>query len=216
VKVPLVYPKIPSPANCPLKQCIAFEKLDGTNISFYWDADHMYHAFGTRRDKFIMPTKYKSSSQGIEDFRSKHPGLDVDPLKFDSNLELDQILRDNFYNSQVIVFAEFLGKNSFAGQHDPLDEKQFIIIDILVDGAMIVPEEFISLFGKFNIPKVIYKGKYTGQFVEDVRNGKYKVNEGVVVKGVVKGKVYMTKIKTNAYLEKLKNKFQDNWKDYWE
>ena len=211
MKVPLVYPKIPSPVNCPLKQCIAFEKLDGTNISFYWDSNLKYHSFGTRRDKFKI--------KNIEEFKLRHLGLDVDPLQFDPDWEIDRILRDNYYYNNIIVFTEFLGENSFAGQHNVLDKKQFVLIDIMVDNQIIDPNKFIYLFKDLKdvvVPKVIYKGKYTGQFVEDVRNGKYKVNEGVVVKGVVKGEVYMTKIKTNAYMELLKNKFQDKWQDYWE
>ncbi|HJZ24217.1 MAG TPA: hypothetical protein VJ201_07205, partial [Candidatus Babeliales bacterium] len=63
---------------------------------------------------------------------------------------------------------------------------------------------FIKDFSQFNIAKVVYKGKYNGQFINDVYEGKYQINEGVVCKGIVNGQVYMTKIKTNAYLKKLK------------
>ena len=38
----------------------------------------------------------------------------------------------------------------------------------------------------------------------------------MVVKGVVNGKIHMAKIKTNEYLERLKNAFGDSWKEYWE
>ncbi len=208
MKIPLVYPKIPEPKNCPLKQCIAFEKLDGTNISFYWNRE--YKAFGTRRDRFDL------SNDGVKEFNSEHPGIDVHPFEFDPGGYIEKVLEDHFLHSDVVIFTEFFGPNSFAGQHDRADNKQLAIIDVKIDDQILPPKDFIELFKTFNIPKVVYKGKYTGQFVEDVRNGKYNVNEGVVVKGVVDGEVYMTKIKTNAYMEKLKSEFKDNWKDYWE
>ena len=85
-----------------------------------------------------------------------------------------------------------------------------------IAGRLQPPELFIKLFEPFGIPKVVFQGKFTGQLFKDVRDDKYKVNEGVVVKGVVNGQVYMAKIKTEAYLQKLKEKFGDKWKEYGE
>ena len=54
-------------------------------------------------------------------------------------------------------------------------------------------------------------------FAENVREGNYNVNEGVICKGVLKdGQIWMAKIKTKAYMNKLKESFKDKWKDYWE
>jgi len=50
----------------------------------------------------------------------------------------------------------------------------------------------------------------------DARKGKFDVKEGIVVKGMVGGQVYMAKIKTEAYLERLRKDFKDDWKKYWE
>ena len=111
---------------------------------------------------------------------------------------------------------ELYGEHSFAGQHAPKDKKKVALFDVMVDGAFLPPDQFIQFFQPFNIPKVVFQGKFSGQLFVDVRNGKYPVSEGVVVKGVVGGQVYMAKIKTEAYLQKLKDKFQDNWKNYWE
>lgn len=223
MKIPLVYPKIPEPKNCPLKQCIAFEKLDGTNIHWKWNSDKGFYAFGTRRDQF--PT----DADGTIHFQSSHEGLEPAPSSFDHDFYLDNYLSDHskYNKSELIIFTEFFGPTSFAGSHfrkDEWDDYKSVIIDVMKDGKFIPPQEFLDDFteiseykpAQVHIPKVVYKGKYTGQFVEDVRNGKYNVNEGVVVKGVVDGEVYMTKIKTNAYMEKLKSEFKDNWKDYWE
>jgi hypothetical protein len=41
--------------------------------------------------------------------------------------------------------------------------------------------------------------------------------EGVVCKGGMGGDdLWMVKIKTHAYMERLKNAFADRWEDYWE
>ena len=46
--------------------------------------------------------------------------------------------------------------------------------------------------------------------------GQFGVAEGVVCKGESDGKVWMAKIKTNAYMQRLKEAFADKWEDYWE
>ncbi|MGP0066256.1 MAG: hypothetical protein ACLQGP_21965 [Isosphaeraceae bacterium] len=67
------------------------------------------------------------------------------------------------------------------------------------------------------IAGVVYRGKLTGKFAEDVRTGKYCVTEGVVCKGGPGGSdLWMAKIKTYAYLEKLKRAFGGRWEDYCE
>ena len=49
------------------------------------------------------------------------------------------------------------------------------------------------------------------------RTGRYGVAEGVICKGGVGGDdVWMVKIKTYAYLERLKQAFADRWEEYWE
>lgn len=106
-------------------------------------------------------------------------------------------------------------EHSFAGSHAD-EKKQEIIFDIMIDREFIQPLEFIDNFKSLDIPKIIYKGKFSGQLVEDIRNGKYPLNEGAVIKGVHKDQVYMCKVKTNAYMERLKKEFGNKWEEYWE
>ena len=62
-----------------------------------------------------------------------------------------------------------------------------------------------------------FAGKLTGTFLEAVREGKYGVAEGVVVKGGTGGDdVWMFKVKTYAYLERLKRSFGARWEEFWE
>jgi hypothetical protein len=79
------------------------------------------------------------------------------------------------------------------------------------------PVEFLKYFGKIKSAKVIYTGKLNGPFIHAVRSGQYGVKEGVVCKGGGGGKdIWMVKIKTDAYLKKLKEVFQDKWRNFWE
>lgn len=213
MKIKLCYPKIPDALNCPLKQCVAFEKLDGVNIHFVWMPNNYFVEYGTRRDRFDLDTP-----EGIKQFDGAHPELKGVDLLWDRECRLEEYLlhHPKYGQSDVIVFTEYHGPNSFAGSHKPKDKMQFTIIDVMVDGKMLPPEELLEEFKDFNLPKVVFKGKFTGQLFVDVRNGKYDVKEGIVVKGVVDGQVHMAKIKTQAYLDKLKSHYPDKWKDYWE
>lgn len=212
MKIPLVYPKIPNNTNCPLKKCIAFEKYDGTNLHWVWHSRNGWVEFGTRRDRFSL------SENGIKEFTEAHPELqEASILLLDPHGTLDEFLFSKYSEcKEVVVFTEFLGPHSFAGTHDPHDEKQLVIFDIMADGQLLSPETFIKEFKYFNIAKVIYQGKYNGRLTEDIRQGKYPVSEGAVIKGVVKDQVHIIKVKTNAYMKKLKAAFEDTWEDYWE
>lgn len=210
MKCSLTYPKIPSPENCPLKKCLAFEKYDGTNFHWRWKGG--WREFGTRR------TTFSFGNDG--EFFLAHPGLEDAIETFWKDgfaINLNEYLHTRYsVEDEVVIFSEFFGQNSFAGTHKKDDIKQHIIFDIMVDKKFLSPQELIKDYHQFNIAKVVYSGKYTGRFVDDVRQGKYTKGEGVVCKGIVDGQIYMTKIKTNLYLERLKREFPKDWQNYWE
>ena len=215
-RVKLAYPKIPDSKNCPLDKCIAFKKYDGTNLHFCWEPELSWYGFGTRRNRYDL------DEMGIAEFNDAHPGLAESPGIFRRDFadQLEFIFRSNpkYQFPEITVFTEFLGANSFAGMHDRDEPKDLILFDVETGNGMVAPEEFIEDFGDLKIAEVIYRGKFTGQFVEDVRRGKYKVDEGVVCKGVDKAtkEIWMAKIKTNSYMLKLKQEFKDDWQNYWE
>ena len=220
MKIKLSYPKIPDTLHCPLRQCVAFEKYDGTNIHWVWKPGHApasgFEAYGTRRDRFTI------SPDGIKQFNQAHPELEQVIYWWDEpgTMQLLNIFleKNPKYNSakEIIFFTEYFGPNSFAGSHRKVDPMQLVLLDVQKDGVLIPPADLINDFSKFNLARVVFQGKFTGQLFVDVRKGKYNVAEGVVVKGMVDNQVYMAKIKTEAYMERLKTKFQDKWKDYWE
>ncbi|MFM7426635.1 MAG: hypothetical protein ACKO7W_16845 [Elainella sp.] len=214
-RVKLAYPKIPGSQDSPLEKCIAFEKYDGTNLHWIWEPELGWYAFGTRRDRFDL------DERGIAEFDAAHPGLREAAAIFvdDLSKSLDRVLAAQQYycSSEITVFTEFLGAQSFAGMHKPDDPKQLVLIDVQTDQGMLEPEQFLRDFGSVNIAKVVYSGKLTGQFIEAVREGKYGVNEGVVCKGKNKEKgTWMVKIKTHDYMNRLKQAFKDDWENYWE
>jgi hypothetical protein len=213
----LYYPKIPGSRDCPSSRCVAFEKYDGTNLHWDWDRDFGWHAFGTRRDRFnLLPT-------GIEEFSSHHGHLKEAPKLFLETLaeKIEQVFREETWFqpfSSLKVFTEFLGPNSFAGLHREADPKRLLLFDVWADGfGMVGPGAFVNAFRHVPIARVVYEGKLTGQFAEDVRTGKYGVMEGVVCKGGEGGSdLWMAKIKTHAYLERLKAAFAERWEVFWE
>jgi hypothetical protein len=213
----LHYPKIPGSKGAPLGRCVAFEKYDGTNLHWDWDRDFGWHAFGTRRDSFNL------TPAGIELFAARHAHLSECVTAFRGQFAdgLERAFHDHpaYRPYQGLkAFTEFFGPNSFAGLHKADDPKQVVLLDIEAEGfGLIGPQRFVADFGDLPIARVVYEGRLTGQFAEDVRRGKYGVAEGVVCKGGSGGSdLWMAKIKTHAYMERLKRAFGERWEDYWE
>lgn len=213
----LHYPKIPGSKNAPDGYCVAFEKLDGTNLHWCWDRDFGWHAFGTRRDEFNL------TPDGTWAFALAHPELDEAAGVFLESLAepLDWIFRkhlDYIQYQEIKAFTEFLGQNSFAGRHEPNDPKETILFDIWLDGwGFVSPESFVTDFGHLPIPRVIYSGKLNGSFLESVREGNWDVTEGIVCKGGSGGtNHWMLKVKTYAYMKRLKATLGAKWEEHWE
>jgi hypothetical protein len=213
----LYYPKIPGSRHCPLERGIAFEKYDGTNLHWSWDRDFGWHTFGTRRDAFVL------APAGIDLFCQAHSQLHarVDVFRVTLADGLEKLFREHERYRRYTsfrVFTEFFGPGSFAGLHRDNDPKQLILFDVEVsDFGLIGPRQLVDDFGHLRLARVVYEGKITGKFADDVRLGKYGVSEGVVCKGGRGGAdLWMVKIKTSAYLERLKAAFAERWEDYWE
>lgn len=79
--------------------------------------------------------------------------------------------------------------------------------------GILLPRVFLKHFGHLKVPEVVYEGNFNKQFVRDVIDGKYPVDEGVVAKGFTVGKktspehgLWMAKIKTRSWMERLQEK----------
>lgn len=199
------YPSIMSSAKAPREPCIAFEKLDGSNIRVKYTNRKGFHLFGSRTQMF---------DKG-------HPflGAAVDLFYRDFENPLVDLIENEFPNErEVIAFLEFFGDLSFAGWHDPNDPtKRLVCFDIMVghkNRKFLMPQDFAKLAEKYKVksPRVMYVGNLNDQLIADVRAGKYDVIEGVVCKGTQKtgahrGGIWMAKVKTQAYLDKLFNRY---------
>jgi hypothetical protein len=213
----LHYPKIPGCRHAPDGRCIAFEKYDGTNLHWNWDRDFGWHAFGTRRDEFNL------TEAAVERFLQRHAHLrqcvEVFRASLADGVEKVLLVHPSYGEFQAVtVFTEFLGPNSFAGLHKEDDPKELRLFDVLAEPiGLIGSRRFVADFGRLHTARVVYEGKLTGKFADDVRVGRYGVAEGVVCKGGSGGAdVWMVKIKTYAYMERLKQAFADRWEEYWE
>jgi hypothetical protein len=75
--------------------------------------------------------------------------------------------------SGLKVFAEFFGPGLFAGMHRPGEPKRLVPFDVEAEGfGLVGPRQFVDDFGHLPIARVVYEGRLTGQFAEDVRAGK--------------------------------------------
>ena len=198
--------------------CIAFDKLDGSNLRFEWNKKQGWYKFGTRNRMFDRSDK--EYGQAIDIFLSKYG----EPLA--------KVMTDKFAKTEsTIAYAEFLGPISFGGLHDPVylnqighlpevvsnDPKDVVLFDFNPHKrGFISPVEFLKHFSHLHIPKVVYEGKLTQDYVESIRAGNCPGFEGVVVKGGEGHKLWMRKIKTNAYLEQIRKVFGTGWQDHWE
>ena len=214
-RVPLAYPKIPNSSAAPLKQCLAFEKYDGTNLHWVWDRELGWYAFGMRRHRYDL------DAAGIAEFHANHRGCPdaVELFQRDLATSLEKHFQSNshYQCDEITVFTEYFGANSFAGQHQPDDTKQLVLFDVQTEAGILPPERFVDDFADLPIARVVYRGKLSGKFVHAVREGNYDVTEGVVCKGGSSAEqLWMVKIKTNAYLARLKAEFQEDWGAYWE
>ena len=203
------YPSIQNNSKAPRKECIAFEKLDGSNFRAKWTQKKGFDSFGTRTQMIDETTEYWGDMVRL----------------FKSSLsdKLHEFIKSEFRNDrEVIVFGEFFGENSFAGRH--VDEPHKIVVfDILVghkNRKFVKPRDFIKLLkDKIEIPKVVYEGNLNEELIYKVRRNDYNLFEGVICKGTqsvgtAMGGIWMCKIKTQAYLDSLKEKFKDTWMEY--
>jgi hypothetical protein len=196
------------------RSCIAFLKYDGSNIRVKWSPKKGWHLFGTRHRLF--------------DHTDPEYGCAIDIWHKKYAADIDKIIhKEKAFNGakEVICYCEFFGPNSFAGQHDikhPAllgvshnDPKDLILFDVNIHKkGLMSPSDFVNTFSDVPIAKIIHQGMLEEDFVNDIREGKYSVMEGIVCKGGSGHKLWMAKIKTFAYLKELKTRFAGDWEKY--
>jgi len=186
---------------------IGFFKHDGSNLRFEWGAKRGWFKYGSRN--ITIDRSNSQFGKGIDLFLNKYG----DSLEYVFRTKYRKV--ENF-----VVFGEFLGENSFAGQHLEGDPKDIIIFDInQYKRGLINPFEFVENFGHLHIPDIVYEGKYTEDLISKVNlnNLPYgKLKEGIVAKGIYKNKSgkeepWQVKVKTNDWLLQVKLKFGEKY-----
>ncbi len=168
-----------------------FDKLDGSNLRWEWWGKRGWYKFGTRSRLF---------DESDPDFG---PAIEIFMRDFADPLA--KYARKERWSS-CVAFTEFWGENSFAGVHDPKDQKNLTLIDLNVyKKGFVDPRRFVEL-GSI-VPTANYLGyfNWTRGLVETVRNGELDVTfEGVVGKCMNGRKRIMAKAKTQAWVDKVR------------
>lgn len=185
------------------EDCVCFDKIDGSNMRFEWGRKRGFYKYGTRSIMIDRSSEHLGS--GIDIFLNKY------------SEDLNRIFRDKYNKvDSFVVFGEFIGENSFAGQHVDSDVKDVILFDInQYKRGIITPYEFLENFGHLHIPSIVYEGEYDIDLINYIRENK-TLKEGVIAKGILKRKnskeeAWMTKIKTDIWLGKVKEKFGEKY-----
>lgn len=201
------YPKILHWNNSPLGlPCIAFDKLDGSNIRFEYSRKRGWYKSGSR--KMMIDSKHEDFGHAIKLFEDR------------CQENLSKIFCDNKQFRGVknfVVFCEYFGDNSFAGWHAPDDPMYIVLFDVwLMRKGFVTPRDFTKIFGdKLEIPSVIYEGNFNRSFIQKVSDNGFNLKEGIVAKGILKKappgrNVWMTKVKTQEWLLKVKGKYGED------
>jgi len=176
-----------------------FDKLDGSNIRAEWSRKRQFYKYASRNRLLGSDQPFLPES--------------IDLIKRDFEKELSDRFTKERYESAVCFF-EFWGKSSFAGMH--VEEKHHVtLFDVApYKKGILLPQDFLKLCSGLKTAELLYHGNITVPFVEQIMKGEiYCSGEGVVCKGAPLKKGYppfMFKIKTNAWIERLKGHCKGN------
>lgn len=180
------------------KYIYAFDKVDGSNFRAEWTRKlskktrftNGFGKFGTRGE--TIKTQRNPFYAAVEIFQEKF-SEDLDRIFCD-----EKIFRGV---DEITVYGEFFGSKSFAGQHDWNEPHDIKLFDIwLYKRDFLVPSDFLKIFGNLDICPLIYQGEFTPNVLKMIENNAFNLKEGVVCKGVEEQKLFMFKIKTNKWL----------------
>lgn len=183
------------------KDIWAFDKLDGQNLRFEASLKRGFYKFGSRTQ--MISEKSDQFGQAVEIFMEKYSEnlMSIFSKKYNKN---------KFVN--FTVFAEYCGPNSFAGKHIEGEKLDVILFDVWIyQKGWVHPMRFIDDFGHLGIPKLIYQGELTENFIKDVQNNKFNLSEGVIAKGSDGDDIFMCKIKTKKWLERVKSELGEKY-----
>lgn len=172
----------------------SFQKYDGSNIRAEWNSKKGFYKFGTRNQ--------------LMDEGSKPFGMAIQLIKDKFEQDISMVCKEQKWKD-ALFFFELYGEDSFAGFHNFEKPMTTTLIDVNpYKQGILEPHLFIKYFKHLDIPKVLYEGHISKEFINSVKDSTLPgiTLEGVVCKGrnETPGCPVMFKIKTNAWLSKLK------------
>lgn len=213
----LQYPSINGIKKSPMgRVCAVFYKYDGSNLRFEWNPKKGWGKFGSRTQ--LIDRNAPFLGVGVDLFLNTMADDIIDRLKAEYGKKFSKY-------QKVTAFAELYGKSSFAGTHVEDEPKELKLFDVFrFKDGFIAPSDFANVFVNAQyIAEVLWVSNLNQKLISDVRSGKVDdydlpryqpIPEGVVCKGVHDGELWMTKIKTLEYLEKLRNFYPKTWEQY--
>jgi hypothetical protein len=174
-----------------------FDKLDGSCIRAEWSRKTGWFKFGTR--KRLIDKNDPIFGPAI-------------PLFMETLAEPIAEIASNNKWVNIVAFAEFWGKSSLAGRHQPEDEKRLTLFDVSIyRHGLLGPKEFLKHFKYLNIPNFIGIKRWNRSFVDSVRNSTLDgiTLEGVVGKSGDYDKLTLMKCKTNNWLNAIKQLYSE-------
>jgi hypothetical protein len=194
------YPSIPKAFTAP-QPVYAFDKLDGSNIRAEWHKKKGIVKFGTRRR--LLDPKEEPLGEAV--------GLILDKYGEEIERRTPKLRAD-----RVTFFFEFFGPNSFAGFHEN-EEHDVVLFDVDVyKKGIMPPREFLKFSDGLEIPELIYQGNVNQDLVNAVWHSTLDgmTHEGIVCKWNPEKKqsINMLKLKSKAWLDRLKQKCGDDEK----
>ena len=91
--------------------------------------------------------------------------------------EVEDLVRSNFEKQmsdifikkryeKAVCFFEFWGEHSFAGKHEE-EEHNLSLIDVSPHKkGILLPQDYLKLFGKLDIAPLLYQGNITHDFIK--------------------------------------------------
>lgn len=189
------YPSIPRSTGSAFREipgAYVFDKLDGSSMRSEWNRKRGWYKHGRRK--------------GLLD--DSNPALTVVPELFEATLAepLERLAKDNRW-AHLVVFYEFWGPESLAGQHGENDPKRLTLFDAAVDKkGFLGPAEFRKTFEDVvDSARFLGRVNWTRGYVEQVRQNEVEgiTFEGVVAKAGLKHDIVRAKAKTQSWIDRV-------------
>lgn len=179
-----------------------FDKLDGKNIRIEWTKKKGYIKYGSRHQLCSKDDKVFGPAFKL----------------FDDVLagKIEDIIKWKKWEDPVTIFCEYWGKESLGGIDKEGDEMYISLIDVNIHRrGFLHPKEFVALIDKFSggeIANFIGRYKFTKEFQESVYRNEIPLisSEGAVGKQQERNLTIRTKIKTDEWKNKIRERFKAN------